>query len=307
MCTPPQPIVRLIRVTRTRHCSHSVDRRYCERISGSRLHPCFCARPLLPRMARTRRDSPRHTHRTSPLLRTPCPSNTFLRTAKTTEGMCARPAARHSIDLAVSPYITTPTRVKSVSPAMLCHDFQLSDTTSAFECPFPGCGRKFNVNSNMRRHLRNHTAPSARSSNHTPYTYPLTTCPRNYSFNTSSASITSSRSPSSSVASSPRAVRRPHLSDSEDDSEPHRDSGLYWDAESDVEDASGQMRFLRLRSRSSPGARLSPVSFGDHSPESVSALLGLQRSRSTSCSQPGCQCTLPAALHPSESQRLPRQ
>ncbi|KAG7441009.1 uncharacterized protein BT62DRAFT_863486, partial [Guyanagaster necrorhizus] len=26
-----------------------------------------------------------------------------------------------------------------------------------FRCPFPGCGREFNVNSNMRRHYRNHT------------------------------------------------------------------------------------------------------------------------------------------------------
>ncbi|KAK0447025.1 uncharacterized protein EV420DRAFT_1240878, partial [Desarmillaria tabescens] len=26
-----------------------------------------------------------------------------------------------------------------------------------FQCPFPGCGRGFNVNSNMRRHYRNHT------------------------------------------------------------------------------------------------------------------------------------------------------
>ncbi|SJL17178.1 uncharacterized protein ARMOST_20723 [Armillaria ostoyae] len=25
-----------------------------------------------------------------------------------------------------------------------------------FQCPFPSCGRKFNVNSNMRRHYRNH-------------------------------------------------------------------------------------------------------------------------------------------------------
>lgn len=29
---------------------------------------------------------------------------------------------------------------------------------SAFRCPWPKCGREFNVNSNMRRHLRNHTA-----------------------------------------------------------------------------------------------------------------------------------------------------
>ncbi|KAF8911423.1 hypothetical protein CPB85DRAFT_1216320 [Mucidula mucida] len=26
-----------------------------------------------------------------------------------------------------------------------------------FRCPFPGCGREFNVNSNMRRHYRNHS------------------------------------------------------------------------------------------------------------------------------------------------------
>ncbi|KAI0686427.1 hypothetical protein BC835DRAFT_1224759, partial [Cytidiella melzeri] len=25
-----------------------------------------------------------------------------------------------------------------------------------FACPFLGCGRRFNVNSNMRRHFRNH-------------------------------------------------------------------------------------------------------------------------------------------------------
>lgn len=30
-----------------------------------------------------------------------------------------------------------------------------------FLCPFPGCGRGFNVNSNMRRHYRNHTNPGA--------------------------------------------------------------------------------------------------------------------------------------------------
>ncbi|KAG6823558.1 hypothetical protein H0H93_003435, partial [Arthromyces matolae] len=28
---------------------------------------------------------------------------------------------------------------------------------TAFRCPWPGCAREFNVNSNMRRHYRNHT------------------------------------------------------------------------------------------------------------------------------------------------------
>ncbi|EJD00692.1 uncharacterized protein FOMMEDRAFT_21237 [Fomitiporia mediterranea MF3/22] len=30
----------------------------------------------------------------------------------------------------------------------------------AFECPYPGCGRQFNVSSNMRRHYRNHSSPA---------------------------------------------------------------------------------------------------------------------------------------------------
>ncbi|KAJ3753670.1 hypothetical protein EV361DRAFT_807986, partial [Lentinula raphanica] len=30
-----------------------------------------------------------------------------------------------------------------------------------FSCPFPGCGRKFNVSSNMRRHYRKHDVQPA--------------------------------------------------------------------------------------------------------------------------------------------------
>jgi len=32
--------------------------------------------------------------------------------------------------------------------------------SSAFKCPWPNCGREFNVNSNMRRHYRNHISPT---------------------------------------------------------------------------------------------------------------------------------------------------
>jgi hypothetical protein len=32
----------------------------------------------------------------------------------------------------------------------------------AFQCPYPGCNRKFNVNSNMRRHWRNHLTANRR-------------------------------------------------------------------------------------------------------------------------------------------------
>jgi hypothetical protein len=33
----------------------------------------------------------------------------------------------------------------------------------AFRCPWPECGREFNVNSNMRRHYRNHTIPGSKA------------------------------------------------------------------------------------------------------------------------------------------------
>jgi hypothetical protein len=38
-----------------------------------------------------------------------------------------------------------------------------SGRRTAFECPFPHCGRQFNVNSNMRRHYRNHIRVGAPS------------------------------------------------------------------------------------------------------------------------------------------------
>ena len=36
----------------------------------------------------------------------------------------------------------------------------LPTKSTAFQCPYPGCNRKFNVNSNMRRHWRNHLSSS---------------------------------------------------------------------------------------------------------------------------------------------------
>ncbi|KAG6852671.1 hypothetical protein C0991_010039 [Blastosporella zonata] len=36
----------------------------------------------------------------------------------------------------------------------------------AFRCPWPNCAREFNVNSNMRRHYRNHTTPGASRPQH---------------------------------------------------------------------------------------------------------------------------------------------
>ena len=162
----------------------------------------------------------------------------------------------------------------------------------------------------MRRHLRNHSSPASRANNLTPYTYPLTTCPRNLVSKTSSSSITLSSS--SSVSSSPSVnLHYAQLTDSEDDSDPLPDSPSYWDAtESDLEEVTcTKMNRMRLRSRSSPGVRRSsPASQGDgHNSANIAALLGPQRPRSRSCAQPGCPCGMarrpPAALHPSESQR----
>jgi hypothetical protein len=50
-------------------------------------------------------------------------------------------------------------------PAQLVRSLTIAITpklihVSAFRCPWPRCGREFNVNSNMRRHLRNHNISS---------------------------------------------------------------------------------------------------------------------------------------------------
>ncbi len=45
----------------------------------------------------------------------------------------------------------------------------LTDPPPAFECPFPGCTRRFSVNSNMRRHYRNHREGAVASPQVQPY------------------------------------------------------------------------------------------------------------------------------------------
>jgi hypothetical protein len=40
-----------------------------------------------------------------------------------------------------------------------------------FRCPFPSCGREFNVNSNMRRHFRSHTPANFRSNSGPPVSF----------------------------------------------------------------------------------------------------------------------------------------
>ncbi|KAG7439654.1 uncharacterized protein BT62DRAFT_876340, partial [Guyanagaster necrorhizus] len=42
------------------------------------------------------------------------------------------------------------------SPSSLRTHTNIHTGAIPFTCPFPGCGRGFNVKSNMRRHYRNH-------------------------------------------------------------------------------------------------------------------------------------------------------
>jgi hypothetical protein len=48
---------------------------------------------------------------------------------------------------------------------------------TAFRCPFPHCGREFNVNSNMRRHYRNHQNASMQQQQHPEMMYPTSGYP----------------------------------------------------------------------------------------------------------------------------------
>ncbi|KAI8074113.1 hypothetical protein BC940DRAFT_211342, partial [Gongronella butleri] len=47
------------------------------------------------------------------------------------------------------------TKVFTRPSALRCHTYSHSKD-KPFECPQLGCGRRFNVRSNMRRHMRTH-------------------------------------------------------------------------------------------------------------------------------------------------------
>ncbi|KAF5389678.1 hypothetical protein D9757_006018 [Collybiopsis confluens] len=44
-------------------------------------------------------------------------------------------------------------------PSSLRIHTHIHNGVTPFQCPYPGCGRRFNVSSNMRRHYRKHTYP----------------------------------------------------------------------------------------------------------------------------------------------------
>ncbi|KAI1790650.1 hypothetical protein LXA43DRAFT_1145427 [Ganoderma leucocontextum] len=136
-----------------------------------------------------------------------------------------------------------------------------------FKCPFPGCMRRFSVNSNMRRHYRNHREGAAMTAQAPPYpTSPYRTpeAPRLY--------YSPSSSPSSSLPSSPS----------------HTDDGQFDTAESSSSCAPSA-RARRSRSIVLPRAQDRPSA------------------RPRACTVPGCHCDeAPApALRPAFQQASP--
>ena len=136
----------------------------------------------------------------------------------------------------------------------------------AYVCPFPGCGRKFNVNSNMRRHFRNHTS-SSRHVAATPYTYPLTNTPRALPTATQSLRVDLKRDtlpPLRPRAWTVTGSNSSQYTDSDDDEESYNRRRIpqsAFDGQFDVEvrETVELVDRLRLRSHSSPGVRPTPI------------------------------------------------
>lgn len=196
-------------------------------------------------------------------------------------------------------------------------NFQMRPT--AFICPYPGCQRRFNVNSNMRRHYRNHVSNSRRrdavarlvepTSQNLPPTPPLSASPTDTPVSHFSGSLPSSASSdastplpsrSSSPAPSyysesdeegdwfPNGDRRYTPSSAEADSElPEYDRASYFDFRGSAELGPGPSRTTRRqRSRSSPV----PPSTHRHAHHLGGGVMRPVRPRSSSCNVPGCEC-----------------
>lgn len=205
----------------------------------------------------------------------------------------------------------------------------------AFQCPYPGCNRKFNVNSNMRRHWRNHLSASrSRRDSVTqmpeimpslPPTPPLTASAASSPRSRYTHSLPSSISSAGSSAPYDSRSPTPQLSESElgdDDGDVRMRVDLYRrrpDVDSpttlrtvctrpihplDVSNASTEVRLdrdvdvdgLRWRQRS----RSSPVPRYHESMGPARQPHGTSgsRARSNSCNVPGCDCRPMPSLRP---------
>lgn len=80
----------------------------------------------------------------------------------------------------------------------------------AFDCPYPGCGRAFNVSSNMRRHLRNHTKRPSQPQNTIPNSYPSDSGPKRNTPPPAGDIVEPQRKRSAVSAQQPWSTRDPH-------------------------------------------------------------------------------------------------
>lgn len=161
--------------------------------------------------------------------------------------------------------------------------------TPAFQCPFPGCGRRFNVNSNMRRHFRNHTSPHQRLNAASPYTYPLTTIPRDRIGFSASCPTQPSMCP-------PPPYGRGSSASASDEDELSEQEYLCDRRLEDTRDTFGRMR-IRAYSTSSASARESPANSPSMARRALSPVAHRPRSH-TYTGTPGYYVR-PNVLHPS--------
>ena len=199
----------------------------------------------------------------------------------------------------------------------------------AFQCPYPGCQRKFNVNSNMRRHWRNHltnnrrrdavarlvdpTAPSM------PPTPPLSSSPTDTPISQFSGSLPSPPSASSTTlpsrSSSPTSAYNPssenedamhidHRAVTDDDGNEarRRGTGPYAGVELQTGRAAAAAAFAVDRDASVPGlsnerrrlrSRSSPVPLFHDESGGTSAYAHAQYARSGPSRARSSSCNVP--------------
>ena len=151
----------------------------------------------------------------------------------------------------------------------------------AFKCPFPGCTRRFSVNSNMRRHYRNHREGAAMTAQAQPYRPPPTPTPPAPSSSSYRVAEPMTRSYYSASSASSSPLSSPsHTDDGHFDSPPEEPSAY---------------TYLYERSRSRSRSTVLPSSVVRAQDR---ASVGGGRPRA--CTVPGCHCEIeaPGALRP---------
>ncbi|PIL36344.1 transcription factor [Ganoderma sinense ZZ0214-1] len=146
-----------------------------------------------------------------------------------------------------------------------------------FKCPFPGCSRRFSVNSNMRRHYRNHREGAPMTAQAHPYPTPPP------SISASSLSSRGAEPYHSASSATPSPLSSPA----------HTDDG-HFDGPASTEPSAYVYLSARARSRSTV-LPSSPVRARDRDIDQ-----DRPPARPRACTVPGCHCEVeaPGALRP---------